>query len=90
MKRLNLSYVGHVTTLTGCLSETCITGANTLRQLIAELGRRYPGFGEVFIQKETGQLSLCAMIYYGDPGRPSAAVVDLDQALQEGARVTFW
>jgi len=90
VKDLELRYVGHVITITNSLRETYSTYASTLRELIAELAIMYSGFQEVFINKDTEQLNLAAMIYYGDADQAPFVVVDLGQAIQDGAQITFW
>jgi len=90
MKELELRYVAHVTTITGKVKEIYRTRAATLRGLLDELDARYGGFHEAFVDPQTGQLRLNAMIYYRGRGEVPAAVIDLDQPVGDGAAVTFW
>jgi hypothetical protein len=30
------------------------------------------------------------MIYYGEPGKPPAAIIDIDRALGDQSVITFW
>jgi hypothetical protein len=90
MKQLDLRYVAHITTLSHVLREPYGTMADTMRQLVAELDARYPGFQVVFVDQGTGKLSLNAMIYYGDPGEVPISVIDIDQPIKDGGTVTFW
>lgn len=90
MKQLELRYVAHVTTLTGCLLESYQTAASSLRELVAELDGAYPGFQKMFVNPETGTLNLNGMIYYGVPGKVPISALDLDQRIDDGGTVTFW
>lgn len=90
MKQLDLRYVAHITTLSHVLRETYGTMAGTMRQLVAELDARYPGFQAVFVDQETGKLCLNAMIYYSDPGEVPISVIDVDHPIRDGGTVTFW
>ena len=90
MKQLELRYVAHVTVLTRQLVESRPTAAASLRELVAELDERYPGFDALFVDPETGKLKLNTMIYYGAPGQVPVTVIDLDQPIDDGATVTFW
>lgn len=90
MKRLELRYVAHVTTLTNCLLEGHQTTASSIYELVDELDRRYPGFREMFVNPRTDTLNLNAMIYYGAPGMVPVSVIDLDQPIGDGGTVTFW
>jgi hypothetical protein len=90
MKQLELRYVAHVTAVTAILHEKYRTGVATIRELVSELNGRYGGFGELFVNPETGQLNLNAMIYYSDPGEVPVSVIDLDQLVNDGATITFW
>ena len=90
MKQLDLRYVAHVTTLSHVLREVYGTAAVTVRQLVAELDTRYPGFQALFVNHETGKLNLNAMIYYSDPGEIPISVIDIDHPISDGGTVTFW
>jgi hypothetical protein len=90
VKRLELRYVAHVTTLTNCLLESYQTAASSLRELVIELDATYPGFREMFINPETATLNLNGMIYYGAPGQVPISVIDLDHPLGDGGTITFW
>lgn len=90
MIELELRYIAHITALTYTVKERYRTQAETLRQLIGELNHRYPGFETVFIHPDTGKLNLNAMIYYGEPGRPPAAVIDMDRPIGDQSVITFW
>ena len=90
MRQLELRYVAHVTTLSHVLRETHATTAATIRQLVAELDVRYPGFQALFVSRETGGLNLNAMIYYSDPGEIPVSVIDIDHPISDGGTVTFW
>jgi hypothetical protein len=89
IKTLELRYVAHVSALTGRLDERWETAVGSLRELIAELEGSYPGFQEIFVDPESGRLSLQAMIYSLEEGKLPASVTDLDQPLGSGA-VVFW
>ena len=90
MKRLELRYVAHVTTITDVLQESYHTEAATIQELVDELDGKYSGFRELFVSPETGRLNLNAMIYYSDPGAVPVSVIDLDQPVEDGGAVTFW
>lgn len=90
MKKVELRYVAAVVPITGIVTEDLQTNADTLRELLGELDVKYGGFVEMFINTRTGQLNLNVMIYYGDEGKPPFAVIDLDQPVKDGARITFW
>lgn len=90
MKELELQYVGPVAALANLLAERYTTQAATLRALIEELDARRPGFLQMFVHPQTGQLNLNAMIYYGDPGQTPAPILNLDHPIQDGGTVTFW
>ena len=64
--------------------------AGTIRELLEELDGRYGGFCDLFINKESGRLNLNTMIYYGEEGKIPFAVIDLDQSVENGAKVMFW
>jgi len=89
-KNLTLLYVAHLTMLTGCLKEKFSTAADTLRQLVQELDDRYPGFAGMVIDSQGGGLRLNAAIYYNNPGQVPVSVINLDQPVQDRAKVTFW
>lgn len=90
MKQLELRYVAAVYPITGILSESCATRAETMRELIGELDERYGGFAEMFLEPETGNLTLNTMIYYGERGAVPRGVLDADLPLGDGATITFW
>jgi hypothetical protein len=90
MKELELRYVAHVTTVTNTLGERRQTESSTVRELIEELDALYPGFHEMFVDPETGQMQLNALAYYSDPGQVPISVIDLDQPVGDGGTVTFW
>ena len=90
MRKLSLEYIGHVSAITNRLAEEYNTKAVSLRDLVEELEQRYRGFRQVFIDHTTGQLNLNAMIYYASPGELPSAILNLDQPVHDGSRVTFW
>jgi|GEM_PF-1702419 len=90
MKRLHLRYVAVAYPITGKLNEDYETSVTTLRELIKELDERYGGFLEMFINHETGKLNFNTMIYYGEQGKVPVAVLDIEQPVSDGARITFW
>ena len=90
MKELHLRYAGTVLPVTVVLDEHYKTQAKTLRGLLTELDGTYGGFLEIFVNRQTGQLNFNAMIYYGGPGRVPVAVIDLDQPVEDHAKITFW
>jgi hypothetical protein len=90
MKELHLRYAGSVLPVTGVLDEHYKTQAKTLGDLLTELDRKYGGFCEIFVNGKTGQLNFNAMIYYGGPGKVPVAVIDLDQPVEDHAKITFW
>ena len=87
---MELRYVAHITTLTHTVKEAYHTQAGSLRELIFELEGRFRGFQEVFVHPQSGALKLDAMIYYAEPDRPPAAVIDLDRQLSDHCVITFW
>jgi molybdopterin converting factor small subunit len=90
MKKLHLRYVGSVTPITGILDEHYEADAATVRDLLNELEVKYGGFHEMFLEEETGELKLNAMIYYREQGKTPMAAIDLDQPIRDGAEITFW
>ena len=90
MKEIELRYVAHITTLTSSTKERCLSDANTLRELIDELDRKFKGFREIFIHQETGGLNLNAMIYYSNEGEVPVSVINLDHPIKDKSTVTFW
>ena len=90
MKELELRYVAHVTTITGMLGEMWQTESTTVRELVDELDRAYGGFRGMFLSPKTKQMQLNALIYYSDPGEVPVSVIDLDQPIRDGGKVTFW
>lgn len=90
MKKLSLRYVAAAYPITNQLMEEYETEAGTLRELIEELDGRYGGFCEMFIDPGSGKLTLNTMIYYGEEGKVPVAVLDVDQGISHGARITFW
>ena len=90
IRRLDLRFIAHVTTITGILEESYQTGVSTIRELLNELDARYSGFRELFVNPETGQMNLNAMIYYSDAGEVPVSIIDLDHAVSDGGTVTFW
>jgi hypothetical protein len=90
MKELHLRYAGSVVPITGVLEETYKTEATTLRDLLTELDSKYGGFDEIFVSRKTQKLNFNAMIYYGSPGKVPLAVIDLDQPIEDHAKITFW
>jgi hypothetical protein len=90
VKKLSLRYVAAAYPITNQLMEQYETEANTVRELIEELDGRYGGFCEMFIDPGSGKLTLNTMIYYGEEGKVPVAVLDIDQCISSGARVTFW
>ena len=87
---IELRYIAHITTLTHKTKEHTQTSAQTLRALVDEIEMEYPGFRQVFVDPESGQICLNAMIYYCDQGQVPKTVIDLDHPIQDGATVTFW
>lgn len=90
MKKLQLRYVACVYPITGKMEEICDSKASTIRELLEELDARYGGFCDLFINKASGRLNLNTMIYYGEEGKIPFAVIDLDQSVEDGAKVMFW
>ena len=90
MKKLQLRYVACVYPLTGIMEEEWDSEVNTIRELLEELDGSYGGFRDLFINKESGRLNLNAMIYYGEEGKVPFAVIDLDQPVQDRAKLMFW
>lgn len=90
MKALQLRYVAATYPITSKLDEEFKTTASSIRELIKELDDVYGGFLEMFINEESGKLNLNTMIYYGEKGKVPVAVLDIDQAITDGARITFW
>jgi hypothetical protein len=90
MKRLELRYVAHITTLTNRWMEQVQSQATSLRELVTELDDRFPGFVATFIDAQTGRLTWNTMIYYSNPGEVPISVTDLDQPICDGAVITFW
>jgi hypothetical protein len=90
MKQLELRYVAAVYPITSTLSEHYDTSAGTMRDLIGELDERYGGFREMFLEPETGNLTLNTMIYYGERGSVPRGVLDADLPVADGATITFW
>lgn len=90
MKRLQLRYVAAVYPITGKLMEEHETDRSTLRELIRELDDKYGGFVAMFVDPHSGRLTLNTMIYYGEEGKVPVSVLDLDQKISDGARITFW
>ncbi len=89
-RQLDLRYIAHVTTITGILEESYQTCVATIRELLDELDAKYGGFRALFVNPQTGQMSLNAMIYYSDAGEVPVSVIDLDHAINDGGTVTFW
>ena len=90
MAKINIRYVAAVYPITGVQEENYETRVTTMRELIDELDERYGGFHRMFIDDQTGGIQLNTMIYYGEEGKVPVAVLDLDQAISDGARITFW
>ena len=90
MKELHLRYAGSVLPITGVFDEHYKTQVTTLRDLLTELDGKYGGFYEIFANPQTGQLNFNAMIYYSGPGKVPVAVIDLDQPVEDHAKITFW
>jgi molybdopterin converting factor small subunit len=90
VRQLDLRYIAHVTMVTGTLEENYQTDASTIRELLDRLDARYSGFRALFVNPETGQMNLNAMIYYSDVGEVPVSVIDLDHAINDGGTVTFW
>jgi hypothetical protein len=88
---LELRYVAHVTMLThNTLKETWETNTTTIRDLVDELDLCYHGFKKTFVENESGQLRMNAMIYYNRPGDVPISVIDLDLVLSDQGVITFW
>lgn len=90
MKEFHLRYVASVVPITGILDEYFQSNASTIRDLLVELDAKYGGFREMFADEKTGKLNIKAMIYYAVEGKVPNAVIDLDQPLEQGAKITFW
>ena len=90
MKQLHLRYVASAVPITGILDEQYRSEAGTVRELLDELDKRYGGFQEMFIDERTGRLNIKAMIYYAAQGKVPNTVIDLEQPIEEGAKITFW
>jgi hypothetical protein len=90
VNQLELRYVAHVTTLTGRLRERYGTAASSVRDLLVELDRMYPGFQALFVNPRTQGLNLNSMIYVAAPGEIPISVIDLEQPLEDGGIITFW
>jgi len=90
VRQLDLRYIAHVTMVTGTLEESYQTDVSTVRELLDGLDARYSGFRDIFVNPETGQMNLNAMIYYSDVGEVPVSIIDLDHAINDGGTVTFW
>jgi hypothetical protein len=90
IRRLDLRFIAHVTTITGILEESYQTGVSTIRELLDELDAKYSGFRDLFVNTETGQMNLNAMIYYSDAGEVPVSIIDLDHPVSDGGTITFW
>jgi molybdopterin converting factor small subunit len=90
MKTVELRYVAAVYPITKKLSEQHNTSVDTLRELIAELDDKYGGFTEMFLEPQSGRLTLNTMIYYGEKDSVPKGVLNADQPIADGATITFW
>ncbi len=90
MSLLNLRYVGHISTVTGLLTEDYQTNTSILIDLIEELELRHMGFRSVFVDEETGRMRLNTMIFYGREGEVPLPMTDLHHPIQDGGVITFW
>lgn len=90
MKSVELRYVAAVYPITSKLSERYNTSVETLRELIVELDDIYGGFVEMFLEPQSGKLTLNTMIYYGEKDAVPRGVLDADQPIVDGATITFW
>ena len=90
MIHLQLKYLAHISMITGVLEEHYQSGAMNFRELIEELDERHTGFRETFVDSETKQVRINAMIQYTPKGRIPSPVIDLDNPIEDGSIVTFW
>ena len=89
-KKLNLRYVAATYPITGIMDEEFRSEAATIRELLEELDAKYGGFMEMFINQTTGGLNLNTMIYYGEKEKVPVAVLNIEEPVSDGARITFW
>jgi molybdopterin converting factor small subunit len=87
MKKLVLKYCTHIAVFTGKLIETVETKAKTIRELIAELDEKYPGFKELFFIN--GKFNVRTMIYLKKKRAFTLPVIDTISSLKDFDEVIF-
>jgi molybdopterin converting factor small subunit len=90
MVRLELKYLAHISMVTGLLEEAYESNAVTFRELLDELEERFSGFREIFLDPDSSQIKISAMIQVKPEGKNPFPVIDLDQPIPDGSIVTFW
>lgn len=89
-KKIHLNYVIHISTLTCKLFEDYDTDAETIIDLLTELDMLYPGIKTIFLDEHTNNMKLNSMIFYTKPGSTPKEIINLDESLADGGRITFW
>ena len=91
MARIKINYLAHLSTAAGNrTSETLDTEAKTIRQLVAWIDERSPGFGLLMVDPNTNDMADNNSVLLRRDGELSGKVHSLDTLIREGDTVTFW
>ena len=87
---VHLQYVGHIAVMAGKTMESMILEEHTtIGKLIAILDEKYPGFQETFVPPG-GVFNSRTAILVRRKGRAPFNLIDEEDSVQAGDRLTFW
>ena len=90
MPSIHAKYTLFTVVMTGKYDEIIKTEEKTIKGLLVELDKKYPGFKDVFIPPERGILNLRTMITIKRSGMTPFGVVDPNAEIKEGDVILFW
>jgi len=89
MPKVQVKYAAHISVVTGKFSEYIDVQGETIKDLIQQLDKKYPGLKEIFITP-TGELTVSTYIYLRRVGEPTVFITDLNTQLKDNDVVTLW
>jgi hypothetical protein len=88
MKTLHLEYCGHISIITGRVTEAICTDVKTIRELIFELDKTYSGMKEIFFTKNE-LFNIKTLIFLRRIGKTPGSIFDPETILEDGDTLFF-
>ena len=91
MTKITVKYLAHMSAAAGnTIKEELNTEAKTVRELVAWVEQRNPGFGALMIDPQTNQMVHNNSVLLRRAGGLTNKLFDLDTTIEEGDTITFW